>query len=276
MGEYEIFKTTLVGGYDKEDVMIRIQNIKEEAYAEQKRLNKELQEKEKHIEDLEKRLKEKEEKVENLEREIGEKYQKYADNYNNIGKLVFDAQIKADLIIAEAKEKADAMLAVSKEQGKMIERKTKEESERVLRGVEVEVDAKLAEGKRKYKEIQEELTDIIKTVNLAQNKFMSAYKEIHQIMNHLPGTFEEEVEEELQYSDIVKKTEEERLKNEEFPDDLIEQRAETADWQLVEENLSEEEDKNSTKEESKEVVKEEEEEGSSLDEQLKKLFGAQG
>lgn len=289
-----MFKTTLVGGYDKEEVMARIQSIKDDAYAEQKRLQKELKEKEKHIEDLEKRLKEKEDKVESLEREIGEKYQKYVDNYNNIGKLVFDAQIKADLIIAEAKEKGDQMIALSKEQKKMIELKTKEESERVLRGVELEVDAKLAEGKRRYKEIQEELNDIVKIINLAQNKFMSSYKEIHHIMNHLPGIFEEDVEEELQYSDIVKKTEEEQLlkekdalkeqetpkETEEFPDDLIEKPMQKTDWQIEEvKSASEEEMQEEIKESlqgEKEAIKEKEqteEESSSLDEQLKKLFG---
>ena len=33
----ELFKTTLMGGFDKDDVMTKVQNLKDQAYAAQKR-----------------------------------------------------------------------------------------------------------------------------------------------------------------------------------------------------------------------------------------------
>ena len=38
MGEHEIFKTTIMGGFDKEDVLEQVQRMKDEAAAEQLRL----------------------------------------------------------------------------------------------------------------------------------------------------------------------------------------------------------------------------------------------
>ena len=32
----ELFKTTLMGGFDKDDVMTKVQNLKDQAYAAQK------------------------------------------------------------------------------------------------------------------------------------------------------------------------------------------------------------------------------------------------
>ena len=34
----ELFKTTLMGGFDKDDVMTKVQNLKDQAYAAQKKL----------------------------------------------------------------------------------------------------------------------------------------------------------------------------------------------------------------------------------------------
>ena len=121
----EMFKTTLMGGFDKDDVQTKVQIMKDEAYAEKSKLIKAGKEKDKKIAELQKqlnfkdiereqaianvkkeheqemeevleRLRLKEEQKEKLEREISEKYQKYIDRYDLIGSLVLEAQEKAE------------------------------------------------------------------------------------------------------------------------------------------------------------------------------------
>ena len=42
MGDYEMFKTTLMGGFDKDDVMQKVEELKDSAFREKRRLEKEL------------------------------------------------------------------------------------------------------------------------------------------------------------------------------------------------------------------------------------------
>jgi len=48
----EIFRTTLMGGFDKDDVLNKVQIMKEEAYAEKTKLVKAGKEKDAKIEEL--------------------------------------------------------------------------------------------------------------------------------------------------------------------------------------------------------------------------------
>ena len=88
MGEYEMFKTTLMGGYDKDDVLQKVEEIKDAAFREKNRLEKEIRLRDEKIAELTKRLELKESQKEKLERDVTEKYQKYVDNYDKIGSLI--------------------------------------------------------------------------------------------------------------------------------------------------------------------------------------------
>ena len=117
----EMFKTTLMGGFDKDDVLTKVQAMKDEAYAEKSKLIKEKKEKDKKIDELNKRLslkdvqrdqqmmelkaehekemdeilerlRMKEAQKDKLEQEIQVKYQKYIDRYDLFGRLILDAQ----------------------------------------------------------------------------------------------------------------------------------------------------------------------------------------
>ena len=118
MGEHEIFKTTIMGGFDKEDVLEQVQRMKDEAAAEQLRLKKLISEKDAKIAELMKRIELKDAHQERLEMEIHEKYQKYIDNYESIGKLVFDAQLKSDAMIKDAEEKCNTMISEAEAEAK--------------------------------------------------------------------------------------------------------------------------------------------------------------
>ena len=157
MAEYEMFKTTLMGGYDKEEVQELIQKLKDE------------------MAELQKRIELKEAYQARMEEDIKEKYQKYIDNYESIGKLVFEAQIKAEGMENEAREKCEKMIA-----------EAEEEAKRRVEAVQSEIDDKLLEGKKKYVAVQEEMNGIVELINQAQRRFMSSYKEVHQIISSMP------------------------------------------------------------------------------------------
>jgi len=205
----EIFRTTLMGGFDKDDVLNKVQIMKEEAYAEKNKLIKAGKEKDAKIEELLKRLdlkeiqKEqaleelrqehkqeldemqerlhmKEEQKDKLERQIQEKYQKYIDRYELIGSLILDAQERAEQIIADAEKQREQILADAED-----------EAEKRLAKVQLEVDDKLAEGKRKYIAVQEEMNEIIELINQAQRRFMASYKEVHRIISTMPESMRE-------------------------------------------------------------------------------------
>ena len=87
MSDYDMFRTTLMGGFDKDDVIRQFQELKENQYKEKTRLEKELKDREEKLAEMSKRLKLKEVQRERLEKEIAEKYQKYIDNYDSISGL---------------------------------------------------------------------------------------------------------------------------------------------------------------------------------------------
>lgn len=68
----EMFKTTLMGGFDKDDVQEKVQKMKDETAQQQLAFKKEIEEKEQRIAELQKRLELKEANQERLEREIQE------------------------------------------------------------------------------------------------------------------------------------------------------------------------------------------------------------
>lgn len=175
MGEHEMFKTTLMGGYDKEEVQELIQKMKDEMAEVQVNYRKQLAERDERIAELQKRIELKDAYQARMEEDIKEKYQKYIDNYESIGRLVFEAQLKSDSMQKEAEEKCS----------KMIE-EAEAEAKRRVESVQSEIDDKLLEGKKKYLAVQEEMNGIVELINQAQKRFMSSYKEVHQIINSMP------------------------------------------------------------------------------------------
>ena len=155
---------------------------------------------------------------EKLEREISEKYQKYIDRYDLIGGLVLESEEKAEKIIREANEKAEQVLNDADQQAETTTQnarkaadqivseaiatrdelmdEAKKEAEKCLAAVQAEMDAKLADGKRKYIAVQDEMNEIVELINQAQIRFMASYKEVHKIVSAMPETMRELEDEE--------------------------------------------------------------------------------
>ena len=69
----ERFKTTLMGGFDKDDVLNQVREMKDAAYAEKSKLIKEKKEQEKQIQELKKQLAKKEQHCRNKKKHIKKK-----------------------------------------------------------------------------------------------------------------------------------------------------------------------------------------------------------
>ena len=176
----EMFKTTLMGGFDKDDVQEKVQKMKDETAQQQLAFKKEIEEKEQKIAELQKRLELKEANQERLERDIQEKYQKYVDNYETIGRVALEAQLRADKMIEETQEKCDKMVADAEAEAKQ-----------KIVDAEQEIDGKLLDGKKKYLALQEEMSQIVDLINSAQKHFADSYNEVHKIIDAMPTSFAE-------------------------------------------------------------------------------------
>lgn len=239
MNDYSKFKTVLVKGFDKDEVLAYIQKKEDEFYAREAGFAKAIKSKDGKIEELKKRLVLKEEQKERLENEIEQKYKKYIDNYDRIGRLVFEAELKADKILKEAQQKADALVANAQSEADTITAEAQKKAEMLVNNAETdanaraaevqrEVNEKLAEGKKKYLAVQDEMNGILELMNQAQRSFMASYKEVHKIIKTVPSSLNE-------------MTDEDPL--DELPEEVLEEAtAETTAEGVSEENFSEERD----------------------------------
>ena len=89
MAEHEMLKTSLMGGYDKEEVQELIQKMKDEMAEAQVNFRKQIADRDEKIAELQKRIDLKDAYQARMEENIKEKYQKYIDNYESIGKIGF-------------------------------------------------------------------------------------------------------------------------------------------------------------------------------------------
>lgn len=208
MLDYSMFKTVLVKGFDKDDVIAYIQQMQDETYAKEAEYANEIKLRDMKIDELNKRIVLKEEQKERLENEIEQKYKKYIDNYDRIGRLVFEAELKADDIIAEANDSAEKILAAAKAEAEQIVAEAQGHADQIMNGiesraaervseVEKEVNEKLIEGKNRYIALQDEMNEIVELMNQAQHRFMASYKEVHSIIRTMPTTLKEISDEDL-------------------------------------------------------------------------------
>ena len=135
---------------------------------------KQIADRDEKIAELQKRIDLKDAYQARMEENIKEKYRKYIDNYESIGKLVFDAT-EGGQHGKGNRERYDQMIA-----------EAEEEAKRRVESVQSEIDDKLVEGKKKYLAVQEEMNGIVELINQAQRRFMSSYKEVHQIISSMP------------------------------------------------------------------------------------------
>lgn len=170
----EIFKTTLMGGYDKADVNNRFKTLKDECEAEKAKLKQEIEQLKKELEEKDKTISEKNEEIDRLKGDIQEKYQGYVDNYDTIGRIVYETRLNADKTLKDAKDQSEQIVAEANKKAQVS-----------IDKAQLEVEKKLADGKRRYSVLQEEVNELIQAVNKMQHKFMQSFKAIHSISNEM-------------------------------------------------------------------------------------------
>lgn len=174
MADYneEQFKTTIMGGYDKEDVQNQFKMLKDNMYSEKNKLLDEVDELRKTIDEKDAVIREKNAEIEKLNKNITEKYQSYIDNYDTIGKIVYEMRIKSDSMIADANRQKEKIISEAEDVAK-----------EKIANAQAEADKTLADGQRRYNVLQEEINELIALVNQVQHKFMKSFKAIHEISN---------------------------------------------------------------------------------------------
>ncbi len=220
----EEFKTTLMGGYDKEDVHAKFKALEEKEYAEKSKLNQEIQRLKEQVEEKDRLLEEKKAQIEQLNRDIEEKYQTYIDNYDIIGKLVYETRIKSEKALNEANEERDRILEEANKKAKLTVKKAKDEMEKSFE-----------DGKRRYGMLQDEVNELIQMVNQVQHKFMQSFKAIHEISGAMNENAPAELvfgEEETSEEEMQEKTFEDEVEEESFDEEFDEDEEEDMSYRI--------------------------------------------
>ena len=182
---------TVMRGFDKEEVFAYIKQIEADANQKVAQARADVTEKEKQIAELKQRIQSKDAKYERLENEVEVKYRTYIDNYEKIGSLVYESQVKGDKIIADAQKEAARLTAESRSQYDRTMADADLAAKTRLDAVQGEIDARLTEGKKQYAKVQEDMNEIVDLINEVQKRFMRAYKEIHEVMQRMPASFDD-------------------------------------------------------------------------------------
>ena len=196
----DLFKTTAFGGYDKDEVEMEWQRLKDNAYEEKNALKKEkedlqaaleeknalLEEKDQKIAELSEALLIKDKELMALEKNIREKYQSYVDNYDTIGTLIYEARVRAKQINQETDADRQRILAEAEEEARKIREDAQNEARSVLEDIDRQIEMKNQEGRSQYEAVQEELSNVVAIFSRVQRQFMTSYKDIQKIVGADP------------------------------------------------------------------------------------------
>ena len=182
---------TVMRGFDKEEVFAYIKQIEADANQKVAQARADVIEKDKQIAELKQRIQSKDARYERLENEVEVKYRTYIDNYEKIGSLVYESQVKGDKIIAEAQKEAARLTAESRSQYDRTMAEADLAARTRLDAVQGEIDARVTEGKKQYAKVQEDMNEIVDLINEVQKRFMRAYKEIHEVIQRMPASFDD-------------------------------------------------------------------------------------
>lgn len=176
--DLNMFKPS-VRGFDKDEVLKYLEKLDDEKAVMVEKYERELDHRNKVINDLKNRIVMKDEQVDQLEETIRNRYQKYIDHYEQIGELVYDSRMKADQILADANAQAEKILADADAEAK-----------KRVASVKGDVETQIKEGNEKYSAICQKMDEVVDTFNKMQKKFVQSYKEIHEIADARPDHVE--------------------------------------------------------------------------------------
>ncbi|MDO4477476.1 MAG: hypothetical protein Q4B73_00375 [Lachnospiraceae bacterium] len=140
MADNLTFKSS-IKGFDKDEVFSYIKQMTEEMETARAQHEQELKDRDKIIYDLKMRIAQKDEQRAQLEDEIETKYKKYIDNYDKIGALIYESQVKGDQMIAKAEEEAGRIMTDALSKADVIVREAEEKIAGMLNEAKAEAAA---------------------------------------------------------------------------------------------------------------------------------------
>lgn len=182
---------TVMRGFDKEEVFAYIKKIEADANQKVAQARADVIEREKQIDELRQRIQSKDARYERLENEVEVKYRTYIENYEKIGSLVYESQVKGDKIIADAQKEAARLTDEARSQCDRMVAEADFTAKNRLSAVQGEIDARLENGRREYAKVQKDLNEILDLINEAQNRFALASKEVHEVIQRMPASLDD-------------------------------------------------------------------------------------
>ena len=176
-------------GYDKEEEESYIRDKEAEHTMAVRRYEERIRDLEKLNSELKTRCDLKYQELSELEQKIETKYKGYIEHYDKIAGLVYESQVKADEIIKAAHEEEERILADAEVRAR-----------RRVDSVRTDVEMSLEDGRVRYKDIQAQIAEIVESLNAAQQKFMTGFREVHAILDEMPDTLDEHIDSEARIS----------------------------------------------------------------------------
>ncbi len=175
------FKSARKGGYDKEDVDQQFFEIKEAAAEEKSRLNEQLELKDSQLEELRKVVKKQQAEIDTMKQDIAEKYQSYIDNYDTIGRIIYDSNVQAKKVVDEANQEHDQIIAQAEEKaGQIIEEARLNATADALREKQ-SLEAQIERCKKDYAIISDKISQLLRKVDGMQQEFNATVRSINDI-----------------------------------------------------------------------------------------------
>lgn len=175
------FKSARKGGYDKEDVDQQFFEIKEAAAEEKSRLNEQLEMKDSQLEELRKLVKKQQSEIDSMKQDIAEKYQSYIDNYDTIGRIIYDSNVQAKKIVDEANLEHDQIISQAQDRaGQIIEEARLNATADALREKQ-SLEAQIERCKKDYAIISDKISQLLRKVDDMQKEFNSTVRSINTI-----------------------------------------------------------------------------------------------
>ena len=175
------FKSARKGGYDKEDVDQQFFEIKEAAAEEKNRLSEQLEMKDSQLEELRKIVKKQQTEIDTMKQDIAEKYQSYIDNYDTIGRIIYDSHVQAKKVVDEANQEHDQIIAQAQEKaGQIIEEARLNATADALREKQ-SLEAQIERCKKDYAIISDKISQLLRKVDDMQKEFNTTVDSINSI-----------------------------------------------------------------------------------------------
>lgn len=201
----EMFRPAKKNGFDREDVLNKVQSIKEAAVIEKNAIQEKLDAALKENAELREKSAALQDEVDKLKKDISEKYQSYIDNYDMIGSLIYDAKVQSRNIISDAEAEKEAILGKAKEESEALLKDAEAQSLIIVAGArktaeednvkaKAEMDARIGAAQDRYYCIKNKTHKLMGSLNDMKQELMSAFDVIQNI-SESDGALKEALEE---------------------------------------------------------------------------------